>query len=113
MQLEQNQYCTSPLLYTAGNVNVSAIGPLVEYFLAAGVKGLYLCGSTGSGIAMTKAERMLMTEETCKVVAGRVPVIVMVGACPVEDAVALAIHAKEVPTQPSRNPFSHLVVVID
>ena len=28
------------------------IAPMVEHFIAAGVNGLYLCGSTGSGIAM-------------------------------------------------------------
>eukprot|EP00038_Savillea_parva_P008744 m.178884 g.178884 ORF g.178884 m.178884 type:complete len:318 (+) comp14645_c0_seq1:59-1012(+) len=76
-------------------VNTDAIPPMVEYFIGSGVKGLYLCGSTGSGIAMTKAERMEMTEATCKAVAKRVPVIVMVGACPVEEAVELAVHAKK------------------
>jgi N-acetylneuraminate lyase len=69
---------------------------MVNYFVDAGVKGLYLCGSTGSGIAMTMAERKLMVAESCKANAGRIPVIVMVGACPVDEAVELALHAKEV-----------------
>lgn len=54
-----------------------------------------MCGSTGSGIAMTVDERKAMTAAVCASNKGRVPVIVMVGACPVEDAIALAVHAKE------------------
>jgi len=78
-----------------GTVNLAAVAPLVDYFVEAGVKGLYLCGSTGSGIAMSSAERMSVVEAANKAAGGRVPLIVMVGACPVDEAVGLAIHAKE------------------
>ena len=44
---------------------------------------------------MTVSERMEMTATTLRAVAGRVPVMVMVGACPVDDAVALAQQAAE------------------
>ena len=43
---------------------------------------------------MTVEERKAMTAAVCASNKGRLPVIVMVGACPVEDAIALAVHAK-------------------
>jgi len=79
-----------------GKVAVDAVAPMVEHFIAAGVNGLYLCGSTGSGIAMTVDERKQMTKAVCDAVGGKIPVISMVGACPIEDACELAKHCKEV-----------------
>ena len=76
-------------------VNVDAVAPLVEMHLAAGTHGFYLCGSTGEGAAMTVAERKVMVEATVAAVAGRAPVVVMVGNCPVQDAIELAKHAAE------------------
>eukprot|EP00041_Stephanoeca_diplocostata_P018877 m.399599 g.399599 ORF g.399599 m.399599 type:complete len:318 (-) comp21151_c1_seq7:151-1104(-) len=83
--------------FTADNkVNVECIPKMVEMFIDAGHKATYLCGSTGSGFACTMEERKTMTAAVCDAVKGRIAVIVMVGACPVDEAVQLAIHAKEV-----------------
>jgi dihydrodipicolinate synthase/N-acetylneuraminate lyase len=77
-----------------GSVNVDVIPKLVEFHIGSGCTGFYICGNTGEGFAMTKEERITMTEATMKAVAGRVPVCVHVGACPLADAQELAIHAK-------------------
>jgi len=78
-----------------GDLDVEAVAPLVNNLLEGGAEGLYLCGSTGEGMSMSVAERKQMTAATLRAVGGRVPVMVMVGACPVEDAIALAKHADD------------------
>lgn len=76
-----------------GSVNVDVIPALVAYHLEAGINGFYLCGNTGEGFGMTVAERKLMLEATAAAVKGAVPLLVHVGACPLEDAIELAVHA--------------------
>lgn len=75
-------------------INVTLLRELVDYQLGKGVNGFYVCGSTGEGAFQTVAERILVTETVLAQVAGRVPVIVHVGAAVVNDAVRLAQHAQ-------------------
>jgi N-acetylneuraminate lyase len=83
--------------YTADDrINVTVLRELVDYLLAKGVSGLYLCGSTGEGAFLTAEERRLVVETVMQRVAGRVPLIVHVGAAVLNDSVALARHAQEV-----------------
>jgi N-acetylneuraminate lyase len=79
-----------------GGVGVTALREVTAYLLDRGVDGLYLCGSTGEGVHLTESERRLVTETVVDVVAGRVPVIVHVGAVGTREAVALAQHAEGV-----------------
>jgi N-acetylneuraminate lyase len=80
--------------YTADDqINVTVLCELVDYHLAKGVSGFYVCGSTGEGPFQTVAERRLVAETVLARVAGRVPVIVHVGAAAINDAVQLAQHA--------------------
>ncbi len=75
-------------------VDTSALGGLVEYLLASGVDGLYVCGSTGEGLLLTEAERRLVVETAVDIVARRVPVIVHVGALATPLSERLAGHAR-------------------
>ncbi len=77
-------------------INVTVLRELVDHQLGKDVSGFYLCGSTGEGAFQTVAERILVTETVMAQVAGRVPVIVHVGAAVVNDAVRLAEHAQDV-----------------
>lgn len=82
--------------YTADDqINVTVLRELVDYHLAKQVNGFYLCGSTGEGAFMSVPERKLVTETVLARVAGRVPIIVHVGAAGINDAVHLARHAQE------------------
>ncbi|HML20296.1 MAG TPA: dihydrodipicolinate synthase family protein [Aggregatilinea sp.] len=82
--------------YTADNaINVDTVVKLVSYHLEKNVGGFYVCGSTGSGVYQSVAERKLMAETALKTVAGRVPVVVHVGAVALVDAIDLARHAQE------------------
>ncbi|WP_119070807.1 dihydrodipicolinate synthase family protein [Aggregatilinea lenta] len=82
--------------FTAGNtINVDTVVRLVSYHLDKNVGGFYVCGSTGSGVYQSVAERKLVAETALKTVAGRVPVVVHVGAVALVDAIDLARHAQE------------------
>lgn len=77
-------------------VNVPVLRGLVDYLIAKGIGGFYVCGSTGEGVYMSVEERKLVTEVVIEQAAGRVPVVAHVGTMVARDAVALAAHAQEV-----------------
>jgi len=78
------------------HVDTKALEKLIEYVLEGGVHGLYITGSTGEGVSMTEEERKLVAEVTVKTVAGRVPVIVHVGATATAACQRLAAHAEKI-----------------
>jgi len=79
-----------------GDLDLPAVDHLVEYLIAEGAHGFYVCGSTGEGLLMNVQERAAVAERTVRQVRGRVPVMVHVGAIPTRDAAALASHAGEI-----------------
>ena len=87
--------CT-PFDDSGARVEPARVGPLVDALVDAGSAGFFVTGSTGEGAAMSPDERRLMATETARAVAGRVPLILQVGACPTADAVELARHAATV-----------------
>ena len=76
-----------------GEPNLEAMDQLVELFNEQQLDGLYLLGSTGQGPALSVASRKKIAERVVKTNAGRLPVIVHVGAVSTDDAIALARHA--------------------
>lgn len=76
-------------------INVPVLEALVEYLIAKGIGGLYLCGSTGEGLYQSVEERKLVTNAAIAQVKGRVPVIVHVGCTATCHAVDLAKHAEK------------------
>ncbi len=86
---------TTPLAKD-GSVKLSEIGPTIDRLLASGVRGFYVCGSTGEGMSLTSDERRAVVEETVRSTAGRAPVIVQVGHNSLAEAKQLAQHAHAV-----------------
>lgn len=76
-----------------GQVNAQVAEELIEALIATGIGGLYVCGSTGEGILLPPDTRRKMAEVAIGAAAGRVPVMVHVGAINTERAVELAQHA--------------------
>lgn len=76
------------------SVNVSVLEGLVEYLIAKGIGGLYVCGSTGEGLYQSVEERKVATSAAITQAKGRVPVIVHVGCVATCHAVELAKHAE-------------------
>ncbi len=78
-----------------GEVKTDAIGDLVTFQAKAGVDGLFLCGTAGSGVIMRPDQRVEVFEEAVKYGRGRVKLLAHVGAASTEEAVGLAGSAEE------------------
>jgi len=74
----------------AGHLNAAALGRLLGRLVQAGVHGVGLLGSTGTYPYLTRAERRRAVDAAAPIIAGRVPLLVGVGALRTDDAVALA-----------------------
>ncbi|MFH5835199.1 dihydrodipicolinate synthase family protein [Proteiniclasticum sp. C24MP] len=77
------------------NLDEKGLRALIAKLLDEGVHGLYLTGSTGEGFLMNQEERMKAVEIAMDEVAGRVPVIVHVGAISTRLSLELTHHASE------------------
>jgi len=80
-------------MHDDGQLRLESVPPLVEKFVQEKAGGIYLCGSTGQGPLLTMDERKSLAEATVRAAAGRLPVMIHVGAIRVEDAIELARHA--------------------
>ena len=77
-----------------GSLNLAIVPNIVDQLINDGVKGLYVCGSTGEGVSLTREERMATAEAHIKASHGRIPVIVQVGHTSLAEAKLLAQHAQ-------------------
>ncbi len=71
------------------------LGRLVEHLIGGGVHALFLLGTTGEGPSLTHRLRREVVEETCRMVGGRLPVLVCVTDTVFEETVELANHAAD------------------
>lgn len=81
-----------------GEVNLSVIGPYVDYLTEKqGVKGIFVNGTTGESMSLSVAERKVLAKEWCQRAKGRLDsVIVHVGCMSLKDSQDLARHAAEI-----------------
>ncbi len=77
-----------------GSVSRTRTKELARHLLAKGVKGVYVCGSSGECIYQDKEERMLTLEAVMEEVAGKMTVIAHVGCNNTRDSRELAAHAQ-------------------
>lgn len=89
-----------PALYACyeqdGEVSPQRTKALCRSLLDKGVKGLYVCGSSGECIYQSVAERMVILESVMEAVGGRLTVIAHVAANSTRDSRLLAAHAQKV-----------------
>jgi N-acetylneuraminate lyase len=83
----------------AGQPAWDVLEHLVELYIAQRLDGLYVGGSTGQWPLLTVPERETLAERVIRTAAGRIPVMVHVGATSTADAVRLARHAASVGAQ--------------
>lgn len=76
-----------------GRVETSALAELVERIAAAGADSIGLLGSTGGYAYLTRSEKQRAMAAAIEAAAGRLPVLVGVGALRTDDAEALARDA--------------------
>ena len=77
-------------------VDLQATEAVVERLIEAGVDGIVALGSNGEFSHLTGEERKRFAEEVAKIVAGRVTLVVGVGASGTKEAVELARQAERV-----------------
>ena len=78
----------------SGKIDAGALRAVVSPLLEAGVDSIGLLGSTGTYPYLTREERRRAVETTIEQVAGRMPVLVGIGALRTDDAVKLANDAR-------------------
>ena len=66
-------------MHADASLAIENVPGMVEFLIAQGVDGLYVCGSTGEGPSLTREERMAVAEAYIQAADGRVPVLVQVG----------------------------------
>ena len=78
----------------AGEVSPERVGALTKYFMAKGVQGLYVNGSSGECIYQSLADRKLVLEEVMAVAQGKLTIIAHVACNNTKDSMELARHAE-------------------
>jgi dihydrodipicolinate synthase/N-acetylneuraminate lyase len=86
----------TPLRNAGGEVDDEAFGPLVDYFVEAGLDGILALGTAGEGILLEEAERRLVADLFLQAAERRLQVAVQCGAQSTAETVRLAAHAAEV-----------------
>ncbi|MCC7424235.1 MAG: dihydrodipicolinate synthase family protein [Planctomycetaceae bacterium] len=89
-----------PAMFTplteSGEPNLAETERLVDLFVRQRLDGIYLLGSTGQGPLLSVAQRQAVAECTIKAAAGRIPVMLHVGAVSTEDSITLAKHGAKI-----------------
>lgn len=83
----------TPLHTGTHDVNVAVVAPLADLLIGAGVRGLFVGGTTGEGTQLDPDQRMALHEAALAAANGRAPVLLHVGAQRTDIAVSLARHA--------------------
>jgi len=79
-----------------GAVKLETIDTQAEVLAGAGVRGAFVCGTTGEGLSLTVDERMRVAERWQAACRGRLLVIVHVAHTCIADCKALAAHAQKI-----------------
>lgn len=77
-----------------GDVSAERTANFAKYLLEKGVKGLYVCGSSGECIYQSKEERKLVLESVMEAVGGKMTIIAHVACNNTRDSMELAAHAE-------------------
>lgn len=89
-----------PALFTpfteTGELDLERLRAITRHLGQEGIAGYYLTGSTGEGFMMSPEERMKVVETVVEENAGRLPVMVHVGAISTYHTAKLAEHAASV-----------------
>ena len=75
------------------NLDLPGLKKLIEHILAGGVHGLFLLGTTGEGPSLSYKLKYEMVKKSCKIIAGRVSVLVGITDTSFAESIRLAEHA--------------------
>jgi 4-hydroxy-tetrahydrodipicolinate synthase len=75
------------------NLDEKGLERLIEHLIGGGVHGIFILGTTGEAPNLPYGVRTALIEQTCKLVADRVPVLVGITDTSYRDAIRMAIKA--------------------
>lgn len=78
-----------------GRIHEEALARIIDWYVAAGCHGLWVCGGTGEGVSLSADERVRMVELVHEYSAGRLRLIFHVAAPVTADAVRAARRCEE------------------
>ena len=79
-----------------GTLNKAALRKMCKFQLKKKVNGVFLLGTTGEGILLSKEERKLVVEIVIDELKDKIPLVVHVGSSNINDVFELAEHAVKV-----------------
>jgi len=77
-----------------GEVNFAVIDQIAKLLISQGVKGVYICGTTGEGLNCSVAERKAVAERWVSAGQGKLSITVHTGALAIVDTLELTEHAE-------------------
>ena len=86
----------TPLRASGSALDDDAFGPLVDFFVEAGLDGILALGTAGEGVLLEERERRLVADLFLQAADNRLQVAVQCGAQTTAETVALSAHAAEV-----------------
>src|SRR5688572_20039047 len=82
-------------MHEDGSLNLSVVSAQAQLLLESGVRGAFICGTTGESLSLTVTERVAVTEAWCDAVGGKMPIVAHVGSNSLLEARVLAGHAAQ------------------
>ncbi len=81
-----------------GSLNISIIPEYYTFLKKNGIRGAFICGSTGEGVSMTSKEKMAVAEAwaVCSNADKDFKVMTLLGGTSIADCIELAKHAEKV-----------------
>ena len=79
-----------------GKINPMIIPNYSEFLKKTGVKGVFICGTTGEGLSLSIEERFIIANEWMKQKSTKFKVIIHVGTTSLEQSKTLANHAQKI-----------------
>ena len=79
-----------------GKINPMIIPNYSEFLKKTGVKGVFICGTTGEGLSLSIEERFIIANEWIKQKSAKFKVIIHVGTTSLEQSKTLANHAQKI-----------------
>ncbi|MCM4168597.1 4-hydroxy-tetrahydrodipicolinate synthase [Arenibacter antarcticus] len=76
-------------------LDLNGLQKLIHHLLEGGVHGIFLLGTSGEGPSLSYETRKQLITETCKIVGGKVPVLVGITDTSFKGALEIATHAKK------------------
>lgn len=74
-------------------LDIDGLERLIEKMIQAGVHGIFVLGTTGEAPSLSYALRRQMIEHSCRIIRGRVPVLVGITDTAFEESIHLAEHS--------------------